>query len=189
MDSTHPSLLNRLLGPPKDRHESWERFVELYGPLLFRWSAQLAVPIDQRNDLVQATLVKLLTSIAMFHRGRTGSFRGWLHTVLHNTWRDSQRRSLRAAETTWQERYSPVHADPAQEISDSEYRQYLLARVQRLVLDDFPERTQMAFRKHVIEERPAKEVADELGISLNSLYLIRSRVVRRIREELAGLVD
>jgi RNA polymerase sigma-70 factor (ECF subfamily) len=46
-----------------------------------------------------------------------------------------------------------------------------------------------AFRRHVLEGRPAAEVAAELGQSLNSVALAKSRVLKRLRQELAGFVD
>jgi DNA-directed RNA polymerase specialized sigma24 family protein len=39
------------------------------------------------------------------------------------------------------------------------------------------------------EGHPRKIVAAELGVSLNAVYKAKSRVLRRLREELDGLVD
>ena len=41
----------------------------------------------------------------------------------------------------------------------------------------------------VVEGRPADAVAAELGITPNAVYLARGRVLRRLRAELAGLVE
>jgi RNA polymerase sigma-70 factor (ECF subfamily) len=41
----------------------------------------------------------------------------------------------------------------------------------------------------VVEDRPAAQVATELGISPNAVYIARSRVLRRLRRELEGLLD
>jgi RNA polymerase sigma-70 factor (ECF subfamily) len=46
-----------------------------------------------------------------------------------------------------------------------------------------------AFRRHVMEGEPAVEVAAALGLTLNSVLLAKSRVLKRVRQELAGLVN
>lgn len=188
MNSTSHSLLNRLKEPRGDNEASWNRFIELYTPLLHHWATRLSVPFDERHDLVQNTLVKLLVSISSYHRDRPGNFRGWLLAVLRNTWIDSQRRRhpIVAGDPETLALQGP---DPLELSIDREYRQYVLSRIQALVLVDFPETTQLAFRRYVLENRPAVEVAEELGLTVNAVYLIRTRIVRRIREELAGLID
>ena len=59
----------------------------------------------------------------------------------------------------------------------------------RRVQGDFVATTWQAFRRHVLESKPAPRVAEELGLSLNSVLLAKSRVLKRLRRELAGLVD
>jgi len=49
--------------------------------------------------------------------------------------------------------------------------------------------TWQAFHRHVLEGEPAVLVAQELGLSLNSVLLAKSRVLKRLRQELAGLVE
>jgi len=46
-----------------------------------------------------------------------------------------------------------------------------------------------AFREFVLNGRPAAEVARELGISANAVYLARNRVLTRLRAELGELLD
>ena len=36
---------------------------------------------------------------------------------------------------------------------------------------------------------PAGDVAKELGVTLNAIYIAKSRVLTRLRHEAAGLVD
>jgi RNA polymerase sigma-70 factor (ECF subfamily) len=54
---------------------------------------------------------------------------------------------------------------------------------------DFAEATWAAFARQVLEGRSASEVAAELGISRNAALVAKSRVLRRVRAELAGLVE
>ena len=41
----------------------------------------------------------------------------------------------------------------------------------------------------VVDGCTPSDVADELGVSVNSVYLAKSRVMRRLREELGDLFD
>ena len=54
---------------------------------------------------------------------------------------------------------------------------------------DFTTATWVAFRRHVMEGEPAVRVAEGLGRSLNSVLLAKSRVLKRLRQELTGLVE
>jgi RNA polymerase sigma-70 factor (ECF subfamily) len=57
------------------------------------------------------------------------------------------------------------------------------------VQGDFKAPTWQAFRRHVTEGEPAVQVAEGLGLSVNSVLLAKSRVLKRLRQESAGLVD
>ena len=54
---------------------------------------------------------------------------------------------------------------------------------------DFAPATWAAFTRFALDGIPAPEVAGELGVSANAVYLARNRVVTRVRDELAGLLD
>jgi RNA polymerase sigma-70 factor (ECF subfamily) len=56
------------------------------------------------------------------------------------------------------------------------------------VQGDFDPVTWQAFRRHVQEGEPAVQVAAALGLSLNSVLLAKSRVLKRLQQEAAGLV-
>ncbi len=57
----------------------------------------------------------------------------------------------------------------------------------QIVQTDFPATTWQIFRQVVIAGRPGVEVAREFGVTVNAVYLARSRVLARLREELSGL--
>jgi RNA polymerase sigma-70 factor (ECF subfamily) len=57
------------------------------------------------------------------------------------------------------------------------------------VQNDFTPATWQAFRRYVLQGKPAARVAAELDLSLNSVLLAKSRVLKRLRQELAGLLE
>jgi RNA polymerase sigma-70 factor (ECF subfamily) len=72
---------------------------------------------------------------------------------------------------------------------DREHDEHVAAALIKRVQGNFTPVTWEAFRRHVTKGEPAGEVAKALGLSLNSVLLAKSRVLKRLRQELAGLVD
>jgi RNA polymerase sigma-70 factor (ECF subfamily) len=54
---------------------------------------------------------------------------------------------------------------------------------------EFQPTTWKACWETVAHGRPAAKVAAELRISIDSVYTAKSRVLRRLRQELAGLLE
>ena len=63
-------------------------------------------------------------------------------------------------------------------------RSMLSHRTLALIRGDFEERTWTAFWRTVVDGRFPRDVAEELQISVASVYQAKSRVLRRLREEL-----
>jgi RNA polymerase sigma-70 factor (ECF subfamily) len=59
----------------------------------------------------------------------------------------------------------------------------------QIVQTDFEPATWRAWQAFVVEGRPAKEVAVEVGLTVNAVYLAKGRVLARLREELSGLME
>ena len=72
---------------------------------------------------------------------------------------------------------------------EAEYRRHLLHRALELMQVEFPLKTWKACWEHVVEGRPAAEVAAELDIGVGSVYVAKSRVIGRLRHELEGLFE
>jgi RNA polymerase sigma-70 factor (ECF subfamily) len=72
---------------------------------------------------------------------------------------------------------------------DREQDEHVAESLMQRVQGDFAPVTWQAFRRHVQEGEPAAQVAEALGLSLNSVLLAKSRVLQRLRQEAAGLVE
>lgn len=62
-------------------------------------------------------------------------------------------------------------------------------RVVELVRDEFELRTWQAFWKVIVEGKTPKDAAADLGMTVNAVYLAKSRVLHRLREEFAALAE
>ena len=184
---TSTSLLERLRGPAEQ--EAWARFVDLYTPLLFYWARRLGCPRDDAADLVQDVLTRLVRKLPEFRYDRHKTFRGWLRTVTRNVWRNRRRRAELPREAGPAALDDLAGPDPADELRDAEYWQWLVGRALELMRSEFRPTTWRACWEHVVGGRPAAEVAAELGVSVGAVYMAKSRVLSRLRQELAGLLD
>jgi RNA polymerase sigma-70 factor (ECF subfamily) len=185
---TPVSLLERLR--QDQRTVDWERFVRLYTPLLYHWAKRLGVGESDAADFVQDVFMLLVRKLPRFEYDQQKRFRGWLWTVTLNRLReDKRRRNLSAQhqdDSFWQELAA---SDGLDVLTEAEYRQYLVRRMLEILKDEFEETTWQAFWECVMKDRPGTEVARSLGISENAVYLAKARVLRRLRNELAGLLD
>jgi RNA polymerase sigma-70 factor (ECF subfamily) len=192
--STSVSLLRRVR---QQDPEAWRRLVDLYGPLVFYWGRRSGLSAADAADVLQEVFVAVYTAIGRFERGpQSGTFRGWLWTITRNKVRDHFRRSAGAAAgaggtDAWQQlEQLPEHWDD--DPADSRDRDELSGLVRRatdLIRAEFEDRTWQAFWRTVIEEQPTDEVARELGLSANAVRQYKSRVLRRLRQELGDLDD
>jgi RNA polymerase sigma-70 factor (ECF subfamily) len=190
---TSVSLLERLSGRPTDA--DWQRLHELYQPLLRTWLARAGVPAADADDLVQEVLLVVFREVGGFDRKRPGAFRAWLRTILANRirtyFRGRQHRPQAPGGSDFLDRLANLES-PDSELSrlwDREHDEHLAGKALERIRDNFAPATWEAFCRHVLDAQPAAEVAAELGLSLNSVLLARSRVLKRLRQELSGLVD
>jgi RNA polymerase sigma-70 factor (ECF subfamily) len=185
MHKTPPSLLEQLRQPGNPA--AWERFVELYTPLLHSWARRLgAQPADAEN-LVQEVFVTLLKELPRFNYQPGKRFRGWLWTVTANKYREHLR--LPALAQVPEGAEEAAATAESEGIEEAEYRRYLVDRALRLMRADFEETTWKACWEYVVNGRAAAEVAADLGVSVNAVHLAKARVLRRLRQELAGLLE
>ncbi len=183
---TSVSLLARLAADPVG--DDWQRLDTLYRPLLRAWAARSGVGSADADDLAQDVLLVVFREVGGFERRGPGAFRGWLRAILANRLRDHFRRS----------RTRPAHADldeletPGSALSatwDREHDEHVVAVLLRQAEPHFAPSTWAAFRRHVLQGESAEAVAAALSVSLNSVLLAKSRVLKRLRQELEGLLD
>jgi RNA polymerase sigma-70 factor (ECF subfamily) len=188
VDNTSVNLLKRLKEP--NAESAWARFVELYTPLMFYWSRQHGLNATDAADLVQDILAVLVSKLASFEYDASLRFRGWLHTVTLNKARDWNRRNVLrpgTSQSSFMEKVAGGHRSDA--FDEVEYRSFLIERAKKLIAAEFEPVTWTACWKYVAEDRSAADVAEELGISANAVRVAKCRVLKRLRDELSGLLD
>lgn len=190
---TSLSLLERLSDRPTE--PDWQRLFDLYQPLLRSWALRSGVPEADADDLVQETLSVVFQEVAQFRRRRTGAFRSWLRTILAHRLRDffrsSRYRPVATGDSHFLERLAQLESGDSEvsQLWDREHDRFVAGKVMRTVKVDFEAATWEAFRRQVLDGEPAAQVAAELRLSHNAVLLAKSRILKRLRAELAGLID
>ncbi|MEM7560140.1 MAG: hypothetical protein AAF394_13560 [Planctomycetota bacterium] len=83
-------------------------------------------------------------------------------------------------------------ADDGSELSriwQEEYDQEILKSLLNRIQGDFQQQSWEAFRRVAIEGIPAKEVAQQLGITVNSVFIAKSRIMNKLRLVGKDLLD
>jgi RNA polymerase sigma-70 factor, ECF subfamily len=186
MNDTPPSLLERLRRP--NTPDAWGRFAELYTPLLYYWVRRQGLQVADGEDLVQDVFVILVQKMPEFRYDTGRSFRGWLRTVTLNKVRERRRKAVpvQAADAVLDGLADNGAADP---FWDTEYQQQLVRRALDVLRRDFAPTTWEAFWQHGVLGRPSPLVAAELKMSPEAVRAAACRVLARLKQELAGLLD
>ena len=195
MPDTSASLLQQLREQPSG--EAWQRFVDLYSPWLTDWLTRHGVQPHDANDLVQEVLLALVRELPRFqYDPQRGSFRGWLRKMLVNRFRNFQRsaryRPLATGDSRFLEQVllQMEHDDSDLSLQwDREHDRLVATRLLEQVRGEFTDGTWQAFQRYVVEGLPAAAVAAELGITINTVFIAKSRVLRRLRREIAELME
>lgn len=186
MSTTSLTLLDRLRRP--GQADAWDRFVRLYTPLLLEWARLQGLQPTDDEDLAQVALVKLIRLLPGYERRDGQTFRGWLFAVCRHECRDFRtRRDTRPLPGS--AGLDTVVAPRTEDPDEADYRQQLVSRALELIRADFTADVWAAFNGVALGGRTAADVARDLGMTANAVYQARYRVLRRLRDELGGLLE
>jgi RNA polymerase sigma-70 factor, ECF subfamily len=190
--ATFRGLLERI---KVDDEAAWHRLIDLYAPLVYRWCRRYGLPDQDAADVFQDVFQAVAIHIAGFRKEKEGdTFRGWLRTITRNKVRDQFRKSRRepAGEGGSEalNRLSALPDAPSADADDSGEKQAdrgLFGHALSLIRTEFEPRTWQAFWLTAVEGRRPDEVSSELMMSPGAVRVAKSRVLRRLREELGEL--
>lgn len=187
MDTTSPTLLERLRG--NEDSQAWREFVAIYYPLLQRFARLRGFSMGDAEDVAQECMTKLLRTMSSFrYDAKRGSFKGMLFTMVNRCviQRARKRRPSHASATILNA--ATAKSNPDEDLWDREWLRHHLQYCLRLVEAELAESTVAAFRLYALKEWPVEKVCEALGLTANQVYLAKSRVMRRLREELGNRI-
>jgi RNA polymerase sigma-70 factor (ECF subfamily) len=192
LPETRASLLWRL--PNADDAAAWEEFVLVYGRAVYRVARRMGLQSADADDLVQDVFTAVSRSISdWLQRTDRGKFRAWLFRIARNTAINALTRSKYQA-AGGEEAAKHLAETPAVDASvsagfEQEYQRELFRWASERVRRAVAESTWQAFWLSSVEAVPIAEVAGRLGMSIGSVYIARSRVIARLRQQVQQFAE
>jgi RNA polymerase sigma-70 factor (ECF subfamily) len=174
--------------------EAWRRMMGLYRPLVLFWCGRAGVRPSDAEDVAQDVFAAAAASLADFRRDRPGdTFRGWLRGITRNKalmhFRSSGRQPAGEGGSDALLRLQDV-ADPQAECDPEEEAEagQVYSRALQLLRGEFAEPVWQAFWLTAIDGRAPAALTVELGMSSASIRQAKSRVLRRLKQEVGDLL-
>ncbi len=193
MLATSLSLLERLRLNPSE--SAWQRLVDLYTPLIRSWLRRYALHQQDVDDLVQEVLAVVVRKVQAFRKNdQTGAFRRWLRTITVNCLRGFWRAQRYRPKATGHEGFAHVLEqleDSGSALSkrwDQEHDEHVTRCLMDMIRPRFEAKTWLAFQRVALEGVPVDETAQELGLTVNAVFIAKSRVVHALKEAGKGLL-
>lgn len=188
MITTSIGMLNRL--NLQKSPEAWESFVNLYGPLLYRWNLKSGLSSEDSKDVSQEVLLHVFKSVHTFERRFNGSFRSWLNRI--NYFKMMQFKSLRKKQLDNRPGY--YNLNKLAELVDNQswaedYCLDVFNRALAVIESEIGYRDWQIFQKIFLNNQSSEEVAAELKCSKRVVYIVQSRVLSKLRVIVAKFIE
>ncbi|MGL6073436.1 MAG: RNA polymerase sigma factor [Fimbriiglobus sp.] len=184
-------MLLRIRNP--EDSQAWRLFVDVYGPLIESFARKRGLQSADAADVSQNVLLRVSKRMPSFsYESTKGRFRHWLGAVIrneiHRFWNRSQRQAVGQGGEDEVFEIEGLEAD-----SDSEWHDAFTTHLVRVACErirgEFETSTWEAFESTWFRDEAATTVAERLGLTLRAVYVAKSRVAGRLREEITTLAD
>lgn len=190
--STSLSLIRRVR---EQDGAAWERLVNIYGPLVYRWCRRQGVAAHDASDIMQEVFSAVSSSVDRY-RSENGQqpFRGWLFGIarfkIMDHFRAAENQPI-AIDGDQLEQTIAAIPDSDRYLSDPDLARNDLSVVINRTLEaisaEYTDVSWAAFWRTAVDSQPASEIARELGLKPANVRQIKFRVLKRLRVELEGL--
>jgi RNA polymerase sigma-70 factor (ECF subfamily) len=180
--ATRASIFLRLADRHTDMREvGWQEFADRYGPVIVGFARNAGLPAQDADDVLQEVLLGFFRVSPTFEYDPSrGRFRGYLKRVTLNAMRVRRRRERGMRPVGGVEEIAlPAGVDV---VWDHQWMMQVLRRALDEVAGMFEPRTLEAFELYGRRGLPAEAVAEQIGMSVESVRHAKSRVSRALRE-------
>jgi RNA polymerase sigma-70 factor (ECF subfamily) len=170
-------------------HAAWQEFANLYGPVVYGFARKRGLQDADAADLMQDVLKSVSSAIGRLDYDRQqGTFRGWLFTITRNkVFNFLSARKIRpqaSGDTTTNRLFDAQPDDTSSSDTwELEFQRRLAALAMDRIKAEFQEKTWQAFWLTAVEGQSAAEVGRQVGLSPGAIYVAKSRVLARLKDE------
>ncbi|MBL8815774.1 MAG: sigma-70 family RNA polymerase sigma factor [Planctomyces sp.] len=188
---TRDSLLVQVRDPAN--RDAWERFAQIYRPVIFRIAMARGLQHADAQDLSQQVLMAVAGAIGAWEkRDESTRFRHWLSRVTKNAILNALMRRPRdraSGGSSADELLRDVvdREGVTSVLIEDEYRRELYLRAAEIVKREFRSDSWQAFEMTVAGNVGIEEVAAAFGKSIGAIYTARSRIMFRLREVISQI--
>lgn len=175
-----------------DDDTAWVRLVYRYQGQITLWCRKLGLQLADAENVTQEVLVRLTRKIHLYDPAKA-QFATWLRRVTVHVARNYLRKQTKAAtgsgDTEQMMRLQEVQDDSEGywDRINAEADRALLARALARTRKRVTAEAWRVFELAAIQKVPGNEVAERLGVSPQSIYSARHRVMQVLREQMAAL--
>lgn len=170
---------------------AWEEFDARYRPIILAYARRLGLSADEAADVTQETLFNFIREYrAGKYDRRRGRLRSWIIGIVKYRVADQYRAKAKRREKRGDSAIVNLPSDDElSAIWESERRAELLRRALNRLRETSrtSDRSFQAFELFAMRGRPAADVAVELGMTTQDVYVIKNRMADRLREILDRL--
>lgn len=179
-------LVQRLNGSQDEA--AWQQFSKRYEPVLLAFARRAGLREADAQDVVQETLLAFVTAFrnGEYDAGR-GRLRAWLKGIAFNRIRQMRDRIGRREQQFADDgtRTAAINRVPddqdLDEAFEQEWQRGIVAECLREARRAVDPQTYEAFELYTLRGLSPQQVADQLGITRNAVYIAKSRVLSHAR--------
>jgi RNA polymerase sigma-70 factor (ECF subfamily) len=179
---TRATLFERLKsGESQTRELAWSEFMARYAPAIAGFAKRCGATRQDIDDIVQDVITGFYSISGEFaYDPAKGRFRGWLKTC-------TVRAAIRRAGKNLRFGGVPLEAVPEIELAveplwNDVWEEQLVTRALRVLRETADDSLAFrAFEQYVLLDRPAEDVARDLGTTVANVHQSKSRMTKRLR--------
>jgi RNA polymerase sigma factor (sigma-70 family) len=187
---TSPSLLLRIRDP--NDQAAWEEFLSIYSVIVRDYCYRRHLQSADVDDVIQDVMASVSTAIKRFEYDPTkGRFRAWLGTIAANCIKTRMSQAAKESVQTVFAGNMNLNETSSDPDSDwiSVFSEHIFRTACSRIRKDFADKTWECFNASWIRNEIAGDIAERLNIPVHSVYVNKSRVLKRLETEVKTLAE
>lgn len=184
---------------------SWNEFYKLYSPLVRLHGGDFGLNVEEQKELVQKVMCEIFQKdilgkysidqvpddVIYKHDPKVkGRFRHYMRAIIGNQAKAMLRKRRANAVSIDDPEVPDVFSeDDIERKYEEEYRMLVLNDALKELKNQVESKTFAAFEMYALQNRPPKEVAEFLNISIESVYTNRSRCISKLKDIVKSLEE